>query len=127
SQLASDLNNDQLPNFSLIVPNVLDDAHDGSLQAADSWLQHNMAPLISNSTFQKDGLLVIVFDEASDSDSAHGGGHVAAVIVSPVAKTGFQSSTFYQHQSTLRLILDGLGISNYLGASAQAPNMAEFF
>ena len=127
SQFASDLNSNQLPNFSLVVPNLLDDAHDGSLQAADAWLQHTMPPLISNSLFQKDGLLVIVFDEASDSDSAHGGGHVAAVIVSPMAKTGFQSSTFYQHQSTLRLILQSLGISNYPGASAQAPNMGEFF
>jgi acid phosphatase len=127
SQFGTDLTNSQLPNFSLVVPNMLDDAHDGSLQAADAWLKNNMAALISNATFQKDGLLVIVFDEASDSDSAHGGGHVAAVIVSPMAKTGFQSSTFYQRQSTLRLILQGLGISNDPGASAQAPKMAEFF
>jgi hypothetical protein len=27
----------------------------------------------------------------------------------------------------LRLILQGLGISSYPGAAAQAPNMAEFF
>jgi hypothetical protein len=52
---------------------------------------------------------------------------VAAVIVSPQAKSGFQSTTLYQHQSTLRLILQGLGISSYPGAAAQAPNMAEFF
>jgi len=41
--------------------------------------------LISSSTFQKDGLLVIVFDEAETSDSTDGGGHVAALIVSPKA------------------------------------------
>jgi hypothetical protein len=45
---------------------------------ADAWLQHNLAPLISSSTFQKDGLLVIVFDEAETSDSTDGGGYVAA-------------------------------------------------
>src|SRR5246500_5299688 len=28
AQFASDLNNNQLPNFSLVVPNLLDDAHD---------------------------------------------------------------------------------------------------
>ena len=64
SQFGSDLANQRLPNFSFLAPNLLDDAHDGPLQLADAWLQHNLAPLISSSTFQKDGLLVIVFDEA---------------------------------------------------------------
>jgi acid phosphatase len=57
----------------------------------------------------------------------HGGGHVAAVIVSPKAKRGFQSTTFYQHQSTLRLILEGLGVSKFPGDSSTAPSMEEFF
>ena len=127
SQFASDVSSGQLPNFSFVVPNLLNDAHDGILPMADLWLQQNMPTLLSSSTFQKDGLLIILFDEAGGNDSTHGGGHVAAVIVSPQAKSGFQSTTFYQHQSTLRLILQGLGISSYPGAAAQAPNMAEFF
>jgi phosphatidylinositol-3-phosphatase len=127
SQFASDVSSGQLPNFSFVVPNLLDDAHDGILPMADLWLQQNMSALINSPVFQKDGLLIIVFDEAGGNDSAHGGGHVAAVIVGPQAKSGFQSTTLYQHQSTLRLILQGLGISSYPGAAAQAPNMAEFF
>jgi hypothetical protein len=90
-------------------------------------LQDNVAPLISNPTFQKDGLLIIVFDEAATSDTTHGDGHVAAVIISPKAKQGFQSTTFYQHQSILRLILEGLGVPNLPGASSTAPGMGEFF
>jgi hypothetical protein len=127
SQFASDVSSGQLPNFSFVVPNLLDDAHDGILPMADFWLQQNMSALINSPAFQKDGLLIIVFDEAGGNDSTHGGGHVAAVIVSPQAKSGFQSTTLYQHQSTLRLILQGLGISSYPGAAAQASNMAEFF
>ena len=126
-QFSADLKSGQLPNFSFVVPNLLDDAHDGPLPVADAWLALNMPPLLNDANFQKDGLLIIVFDEAGGNDSSHGGGHVAAVIVSPQAKSGFQSTTLYQHQSTLRLILQGLGVSTYPGASAQAPNMAEFF
>lgn len=63
SQFNSDLANDRLPNFSLLVPNLLDDGHDGPLQLADEWLQQNVEPLISSPTFQRDGLLIIVFDE----------------------------------------------------------------
>ena len=90
TEFATDLGNDQLPVFSFIVPNLLHDAHDGSLQQADTWLQQNIAPLISSVTFQKDGLLIIVFDESYNSDLTHGGGHVACVIVSPRAKPGYQ-------------------------------------
>jgi len=127
SMFASDLANDRLPNFSFIVPNLLDDAHDGPLQVADGWLQQNIAPLISNQTFQSDGLLIIVFDEGAGNDMAHGGGHIPAVIVSPKAKKGYKSTTFYQHQSTLRLILHGLGITSYPGNASSAPEMGEFF
>ena len=127
SQFTSDLANNALPSFSFVVPNLLNDAHSGPLQLADLWLQGNIAPLVSNPTFQKDGLLIIVFDEAATSDSTDGGGHVAAVIISPKAKQGFQSTTLYQHQSLLRLILEGLGVSNFPGASSTAPKMGEFF
>jgi hypothetical protein len=127
SQFNSDLANNALPNFSFVVPNLLDDGHSGPLQLADSWLQDNIAPLISNATFRKDGLLIIVFDESTTSDVTHGGGHVAAVIISAKAKQGFQATTLYQHQSTLRLILEGLGVSNLPGASSTAPEMGEFF
>jgi phosphatidylinositol-3-phosphatase len=126
AQFPSDLSTGILPNFSFIVPNLLDDAHDGSLSQADSWLQQNIDPLIQSSTFQRDGLLIIVFDESEDSDVAHGGGHVPAVIVSAKAKRNFRSQTFFQHESALRLILSTLGISTLPGAAASAADMSEF-
>jgi acid phosphatase len=127
TQFQADLANDELPDFSFMVPNLLDDAHDGSLQVADAWLQQNIGPLISSSTFQKDGLLVIVFDEANTNDSTDGGGRVAALILSPKTKPGYRSTTFYQHQSTLRLILQGLEVTAYPDAASSAPAMGEFF
>jgi hypothetical protein len=127
SQFSSDLVNNQLPTFSYLVPNLLGDAHDGSLQLADAWLQRNIAPLISSPIFQTDGLLIIVFDESETNDSALGGGHVAAFIISPKAKQGHQSTAIYQHQSALRLILHGLAIQTYPAAATSAPEMSEFF
>ncbi|MGC2196061.1 MAG: alkaline phosphatase family protein [Terriglobales bacterium] len=127
SQFASDVSNNQLPNFSFIVPNLINDAHDAPLGVADAWLQKNMPPLISSPAFQKNGLLIIAFDEADGSDTSHGGGRVVALIVSPQAKAGYQSTSLYQHQSTLRLILQRLGVSTFPGAAAQATDMGEFF
>jgi phosphatidylinositol-3-phosphatase len=127
SKFASDLANHTLPNFSFIVPNLLHDAHDGTLSAADSWLKWNIAPLISSLTFQKDGILIIVFDESFDSDTAHGGGHVAAVVIGPKVKAGYRSTTLYQHQNTLKTLMKALGLSSFPGAASGAKDMGEFF
>ena len=126
TQFATDLANGTLPDFSNIVPNLCNDAHDCSLDTADTWLRNNIAPLLANPTFQRDGLLIITFDEAG-SDNTNGGGRIAWVVVSPGAKTRYQSSTLYQHESTLRLILEALGITQFPGAAATAPAMGEFF
>jgi phosphatidylinositol-3-phosphatase len=127
SQFSSDLTSNSLPDFSFIVPNALDDAHDGTLSAADQWLSANIDPLIKSSAFQSGGLLIIVFDESETSDTTHGGGHVPFVIVGPQVKAGYRSSSLYQHESTLRIVLSTLGIRSYPGASALAPDMGEFF
>jgi phosphatidylinositol-3-phosphatase len=126
-QFASDLASGNLPDFSFIIPNALDDAHDRTLAAADQWLQTNIDPLVTSGRFQKAGLLIIVFDESVLSDAANGGGHVATVVVGAQVKPAHQSATFYQHPSTLRLVLSTLGVSSFPGSAATAPDMSEFF
>ena len=132
SQFTADLANGTLPEFSYIVPDVNDDAHDGTPQQADSWLQANVVlPLSNNPAFVPggDGLLIVDFDEAADSDAANGGGHVSPVFWGPQAKTGYTqaSTTLYQHQSMLRSIMELLGLPNPPGDAATAPSMSEFF
>lgn len=127
SQFASDLGSNALPQYSFIVPDVNNDAHDGTLAQADAWLQANIAPLIANPAFQSSGLLIITFDEGNQADLDHLGGQVATVIISSSAKKGFQSKTLYQHQSVLRLILVSSGITTLPGMAANAPDMTEFF
>jgi len=137
SQFASDLANNQLPAFSYLLPNQLNNGHDcpnGSpctdadkLTATDNWLNTNIAPLLASAVFQQDGMLLITWDESLDTDTANGGGHVATLIISPRAKVGYQSSSFYQHQSALRTIAEAMGLTGFPGASATATSMAEFF
>ena len=127
SKFSSDLGNYRLPEYSFIVPNLLHDAHDGSLSAADSWLKWNIAPLIASSTFQKDGILMIVFDESFDADTAHGGGHVVAVLVGPRVLGGHKSITLYQHQNTLKTLMKALGLTTFPGAASGAASMNDFF
>jgi hypothetical protein len=123
----SDLANHALPHFSFIVPNLLHDAHDGSLSTADAWLKANIAPLIASSSFQKDGILIIVFDESVNTDKTHGGGHVATLVIGPKVLRGHKSGTLYQHQNTLKTLMKALGLSSFPGAARGASAMADMF
>jgi acid phosphatase len=127
SKFATDRINNTLPQFSFIVPNLLHDAHDGTLNQADSWLKTNIAPLIASPTFQKDGLLIVVFDESVTADAQHGGGHVVAIVIGPKVKPGYKSTTLYQHQNTLKTLMRALGLSSFPGAASTAQPMNEFF
>jgi acid phosphatase len=130
TQLATDLANNQLPQFSYIVPDGGHDAHDGTPAQADAWLQQNLPALLASPPFQPggDGVLFITFDESFTSDTAYGGGQIATVVIGPNVKSGYQSTTLYQHQSLLRTMMEALGItSGFPGAAASAPDMADFF
>lgn len=132
TQFSADLAANKLPEFSYIAPDIDDDAHTGTPQQADSWLEANVIkPLSANSAFQKggDGVLIVDFDEGALSDTAHGGGHVAPVLWGPNVKAGYQetSGILYQHQSMLLTMQQLLGLPDPLGAAANAPGMGEFF
>jgi len=137
TQLSADISSGNLPEYGFIVPDINNDAHDcpagmttctddQKLAHADQWLSANIGPLLASSAF-KNSLLIVLFDEGDILDIQNFGGHVAAVIVSPLAKAGYKSTTFYEHASTLRLMLKGLGVSDLPGAAATAADMSEFF
>jgi phospholipase C len=151
-QFAADVKDNKLPNYSFVVPNLVNDGHDNpktrrlarcgdeeSLQVADDWLKKNIKPLLDSESFQKDGLLIIVFDEACDQGSkkdgsigpkksSGGGGHIAGVLVGAhLAETGCVSDTIFHHESILRLSLRALGVEEFPGAAATAPDLGEFF
>jgi hypothetical protein len=137
TQISSDLSAGTLPNFAFIAPNAEHDAHDcptgGSacldtdkLAAADNWLKNNIDPLIKSPALTN-SVFIIVFDESLDVDLVNGGGKVAMVMAGSHVKAGFKSTTLYQHQSTLRLVLDLLQVADHPGNSATAATMQEFF
>lgn len=132
TQFYTDLHNNSLPELSFIVPNIYHDAHNGTPQAADSWLQTYVVNQISafpEFKFGGDGVLVVAFDEAAGTDATWGGGHVSPVFWGPNVRSGYaqQSTTVYQHQSMLRTLMEALGLPNPPGDAGSAPSMAEFF
>lgn len=134
TQFATDIANHTLPNYSFIVPNLNDDAHNGTLAQADAWLANNIPQLLNSPDFNVPGggLLIITFDEAETSDRNFGGGQVAWIAIGPDVRKGYPPAKskfrvqLYQHESTLRFMMQLLGLASYPGNAATAPDMTEF-
>ena len=83
NQLPADLKSDShTPNFVFITPNLCDDGHDapcvngqpGGLVSADAFLQKWVPIITSSPAYQRDGLLIIAFDEGGFTIKANASG-----------------------------------------------------
>jgi acid phosphatase len=125
TQLAVDLADNELPNYSLIVPNLQHDAHDGTMAMADQWLKANITPLLDSSYFSNggNGLLFITFDNG-DGDRQ---GQVFTTAIGPGVDAGVKCPEQYRHENTLRTIMQALGLTHFPGASATASPMSDIY
>jgi phosphatidylinositol-3-phosphatase len=124
TQLDSDLQNKQLPNYAWITPNLCNDGHDCGASAADKFLGPEVDKIISSPAFDQNSLLIITFDEGTTAGSCCGmpkkaGGKITTLLISKLVKAGFQDDTPYTHYSILKTIEDAWGLPQ-LGHSADA-------
>jgi acid phosphatase len=117
--LASDTRAGTLPSVGLVTPNLIDDAHDGTLGQADAWLRQ-WIPMIMAGPDWQDGRLAIavVFDEADNGN----GNQVPFVLIAP----GLSGAVIRQpldHYALTRLIDTIIGAPP-LRQAANAPGIA---
>jgi hypothetical protein len=151
-QLFHDLRKVQTtPKYSFLTPDQCHDGHDAcasngnsQLAGADQFLKAVVPAIEASPAYQKDGLIVIVFDEGS-SDLAccgekkapnlsgtqnngypipgpvgDGGGQTGAILISPTVTPGtVDAANAFNHYSYLRSIEDIYGVA-HLGYAAQS-------
>jgi acid phosphatase len=117
--LAKDIANDSLPQFSFVVPNLCNDTHNycgqDTIKIGDDWLSNNVPAMIQ--AVGPRGLVIVTWDEDDGSD----GNHILTVLASPLAKAGYISKRFTNFFVLMRTICDGLGVPAFAEAVAQAP------
>jgi phosphatidylinositol-3-phosphatase len=125
TQFPVDVAAKNLPDYSIIIPDLENDAHNGTPEAADQWLKAKIAPLLDSTYFQAGGksVMFITFDNGDNDEQ----GKVFTAVVGPDVIPGIKVSTAFRHENTLRTIMQLLGLKNYPGASATAAPMNEFF
>ena len=137
SQLALDMAANKTPNYIYITPNLDEDAHDGTLAAADAWLSQYLPAILARPEFQPggDGLLFIVWDEGnltgdnrcSSTVLSGCGGRVATLLIGPQVKPQYKSTVHYSHKNLLRTVCDAMAFASCPGAGATAQPMTDFF
>jgi acid phosphatase len=122
-----------VPNYALIVPSLFNDSHSGSISVGDNWLKNLMSPIM-DATWFSSTVVFITYDEGADEKGAPGpngttGGHVYTAVVSPYARIGYVSNTFYTTLSILTTTewLLGLGNTGNNDNWTQYPPMRDLF
>jgi hypothetical protein len=104
-------NFNQLPTVSMVVPNLTDDMHDGSVARGDNWLKAHVDPYVQWAKTHN-SLLVLTFDE-DDNTTAN---RIPTIFVGPMVKPGNYGETV-NHYNVLHTIETAYGLPQ-LGVSA---------
>jgi acid phosphatase len=131
TQFDTDLAANNLPNYVWITPNMCNSMHDCSVSTGDKWVKTVVSKILASPAWKQNGVLFITFDEGSTDTSCcqlAAGGQVVTLVISPLGKPAYTSSTPYSHYSLLRTIEDAWGLPPLANAACNcsAP-MAEFF
>ena len=137
AQMATDFARGKTVNYAYITPDATEDAHSGSLQAADQWLQANVPAILARPEFRPggDGILFIVWDEGtlytdnrcSATVRKGCGGRTATLVIGPQVKPGYKSTATYHSENVLKTVCVAMGLSTCPGAAQNAAPMGEFF
>ncbi len=144
-QLQKDAEQNRLPNFALIVPNVCNDMHgiagvlgvphdcfmldrDGLIARGDRAFGAIVGELMNSAAWKskQNVAIVLTFDEDNGDGSEGGGGRVPAIVITNHGPRGVADSTPYTHYSLLRTIEDAFGLRHLMYA-ASANDMTRLF
>lgn len=120
--LLADINNNNLPNAGMIVPNLCNDAHNCSLTVADNWLKTRIGPMLTSTDFTSGALTIIVTADEDDKAS----GNKVLTVVMHAGLNGKVVTTPLTHYSLTKYYAQVLGVTPLLNG-ANAPDMKAAF
>ena len=151
----SDLATGRVPRFNLIVPNECENGHDtcqpnppSATGQFDEFLAREVPKILASPSFGSNGVLIVTYDEGTSTSGGggangstpcdawvscpnffDGGGNVAFMVISPLAKPGSYGTSVRDHYGLLRTLEDGLVLQGqgYLGMAASAKPITDIW
>lgn len=104
-----------LPTISFVIPNLLDDMHDGTIQQGDSWLKQHLGPFIQWAQTHN-SLLIVTWDEDDGSQS----NQIPTIFVGPMVKAGRYNETI-THENIFRTLESIYGLPAAHDSASVSP------
>ena len=105
----------KLPTVSFVIPDLMDDMHDGTIQQGDYWLQTHLLSYVTWAR-NNNSLMILTFDEDDGSAS----NHILTLFIGPMVKPGKYSERI-NHYNVLRTIEDMYKLPHLGQAAAAKP------
>lgn len=106
-----DLKNHRLPQYMFITPNMTNDGHDTNITFSGDWLNSFLPPLLQDSYFNQNSLVLVSFDETT-SDYTQPNRVFSFLVGSAVPQhlKGTTDNTFYTHYSIIASLSANWGL-----------------
>ncbi|CAF1240806.1 unnamed protein product [Rotaria sordida] len=126
NQLAIDLANKQLPQFSFYTPNNKNNAHDTNLNYAGNYLQNWLNVHLNNPAFMNGTLLIVTFDE--DNNNPDRKNHIPAFMWGKdYLYSGVSVPGTFNHYSLPKLLEENWGLGNLGRNDVTAPSLMDIW
>jgi acid phosphatase len=120
--LGSNADAGTLPNIGMVIPNLVHDAHDGSLAASDAWLQKKITRIQAGPDWQSGRLAIVITADEDD----HNQNNTVLTVVASRYQQHRVVGTPLTHYSLTRFLEDVAGV-RYLHNAATAPSLTDAF
>jgi len=115
-------NYSRLPTVSLVIPDIVNDMHDGSIATGDKWLKDHLGGYIAWS-HTHNSILILTWDEGKPPlFGLLGGNHIPTIIAGEPVRAG-TCNRRVDHYDVLRTLLDLYGLPP-IGQTAQAEPLS---
>ncbi|KAJ7022302.1 phosphoesterase family-domain-containing protein [Mycena alexandri] len=113
NDFANDVVNGSLPQWNFVTPNMVNDAHDTTIDFAASFLEYWLLPLLTDPRVNnEETLIVVTFDEAETFTIQNTVFAIALGGAIPINLRGTTDNTLYTHYSLLSTVQANWGLKN---------------
>ncbi|KAF8262921.1 phosphoesterase family-domain-containing protein [Lactarius quietus] len=113
NDFAVDVNASVIPQWVWVTPNMVDDAHDTTIDFAGDWVEYWLYPLLNDNNFNDNRTLILLTFDETETYTINN--HIFAVLLGgaiPDSARGTVDSTYYTHYSSLSTVEANWGLGS---------------
>jgi hypothetical protein len=113
NDFAADVNASALPQWMFITPNLVNDAHDTSIDFASQWLEYFLLPLLQDTRFNDNKTLILLTFDENETETENN--QVYSLLLGGAVPTGLHGSTdptYYTHYSAMSTVESNWGLGS---------------